>query len=155
MKTDNFKEGITGRVSYFDWLFFGSAVIFNLAISGLYIAVKFDNNFLIKLLGFIVVLLTIPFTVTFIGYNKIKSKRKKVILNAVILFYLLVEILLDYILNIPFREILTIHIIYIIVFYAACYSMISIAWRIDRKKGIIVLLSFILLILSLIYMYAC
>lgn len=154
MKTDNNKVVIASKMYFSDWLFFVSAILFNLTISGLYIAVKFNNNFFTKFLGIIIVLLTIPFTITLIGFIKARSKSRKIILNAMILLYLLVEIALDYILKIPFREILSLHIPYIIIFYAACYSMIVIAWRIDRIKGIIVLLTFTLLIISLIYMYA-
>lgn len=43
------------------------------------------------------------------------------------------EVLLDYILKIPFREILAIHIPYIIVFYAAAFSMIGVSFNINRK----------------------
>lgn len=64
----NYKVGIASRIGFSDWLIFVSAIIFNLTISGLYITVKFNNNFFTKFSGFIVVLLTIPFTITIIGF---------------------------------------------------------------------------------------
>ena len=141
---------------YNDILFVVSSVVFNLAVSGVYIASKIDalnigSSVLLKTFGLIVVLLTIPFTVTLIGYIKTKAKKKIIISNIIILFYLLLEILLDYVLKIPFREILTIHIPYIIVFYAAAFSMIGVSRTIGRKMGLLVIATFLILIGCLIY----
>jgi hypothetical protein len=137
-----------------DLLFFICAVIFNLAISGLYIAVKFEKQYFLKACGLIVILLIIPFTITLVGYLKSKSQKKKVIMNLIILFYLVVELFLDYILKIPFRDILSIHIPYIIIFYAAAYSMIIVAWKTNLKRGLVVLSTFLILIICLIYMFS-
>jgi hypothetical protein len=59
-----------------DILFVGSSIIFNLAVSGVYIASKIDNQILLKVFGAIVVLLIIPFTISLIGYIKAKAKKK-------------------------------------------------------------------------------
>jgi len=58
---------------------------------------------------------------------------------------------LDFILRIPFREILAIHVPYIIVFYAALFSMISISFRKNKRLGYIVIVTFWILIACLIY----
>jgi len=63
------------------------------------------------------------------------------------------ELLLDYILIIPFREILALHIPYIIVFYAADFSMIGVTFDKNKKMGFAVLVTFGILIGCLIYMY--
>jgi hypothetical protein len=132
-------------------LFFISAIIFNIAVSGVYIASKIDSSVLLKIFGAIVVLLIIPFTITFVGYIKMKAKKKIIIPHIFILFYLLLEVLLDYILKIPFREILAIHIPYIIVFYAAAFSMIGVSRTISKKTGWLVITTFLILIGCLIY----
>jgi hypothetical protein len=132
-------------------LFVISAIIFNIAVSGVYIASKIDSSVLLKIFGGIVVLLIIPFTITFVGYIKMKAKKKIIISHIFILFYLLLEVLLDYILKIPFREILAIHIPYIIVFYAATFSMIGVSRTISRKMGLLVIATFFILIACLIY----
>ena len=59
--------------------------------------------------------------------------------------------LLDYILKIPFREILAIHVPYIIVFYAAMFSMIGVSFDKNRKMGFVVAITFLILIGCLIY----
>jgi len=134
-----------------DILFVGSSVIFNLAVSGVYIASKIENQALLKIFGAIIVLLIIPFTISLVGYIKIKAKKKIIISHIFILFYLFLEVLLDYILKIPFREILAIHIPYIAVFYAAAFSMVGVSRTISRKMGLIVLTTFFILIGCLIY----
>lgn len=63
------------------------------------------------------------------------------------------ELLLDYILIIPFREMPAIHVPYIIVFYAADFSMIGVSFSKNRKMGFVVTLTFWILLGCLIYMY--
>ena len=136
-----------------DILFIASAIIFNIGVSGVYLASKFDNEVLLQTFGTIIVLLSIPFTISLIGYIKKKAEKKIIISLVVILLYLVLEIVLDYILKIPFRDILALHIAYIIVFYAAAFSMIGVSFNINRKMGFIVLTTFWILIGCLIYMY--
>jgi hypothetical protein len=134
-------------------IFIASAIIFYVSVSILYLASKFDNKVLLQTFGAIVVLLLIPFTITLVGYLKKKAEKKIIISLFVIILYLILEIVLDYILKIPFRDILALHIPYIIVFYAAAFSMIGISFNINRKMGFIVLTTFFILIGCLIYMY--
>ena len=132
-------------------IFLGSSVIFNLAVSGVYISSKIDSSALLKIFGGIVVSLIIPFTVSLVGYIKTKANKKIIVSHMFIIFYLLAEILLDYIFKIPFREILAIHIPYIIVFYAAAFSIIGVSRTISRKTGLMVFSTFLFLIGCLIY----
>ena len=136
-----------------DILFIASAIIFNIGVSGVYLASKFDNGVLLQTFGAIVVLLSIPFTISLMGYLKIKAEKKTIISLIIILLYLALEIVLDYILKIEFRDILALHIFYIIVFYAAAFSMMGVSFNINRKMGFIVLITFWILIGCLLYMY--
>ena len=134
-----------------DCIFVGSAIIFNLAVSGVYITSKINNQPLLKVFGAFVILLIIPFTISLIRYIKAKAKKKIIISHIFILFYLFLEVLLDYILKIPFREMLVIHVFYIAVFYAAAFSMIGVSRAISKKAGRLVLSTFFVLIGCLIY----
>ena len=83
-----------------------------------------------------------------------KGAEKKIIIsNMVVLLYLVLELLLDYVLKIPFREILAIHIPYIIIFYAAEFSMMSVSFNVNRKAGFAVAIIFCVLIGCLAYLY--
>ena len=136
-----------------DILFIASVIIFNIVVSGVYLSSKFDNGILLGTFGTIVVLLTIPFTVSLVGYLKDKTEIERIISLVIILLYLILEIVLDYIVKIPFRDILALHIPYIIIFYAAAFSMIGVSFNINRKMGFVVLTTFWILIGCLIYMY--
>ena len=136
-----------------DIIFIISSIIFNILVSLIYIATKLGNMELVQVIGIIVLFLIIPFTITLIGYIKEKEEKKIIISLVVILIYFFLEILLDYILVIPFRDILALHIPYIIVFYAADFSMIGVTFDKNKKMGFVVLVLFFILLGCLIYMY--
>jgi len=134
-----------------DTIFICSSIIFNISVSALYIATKLGNMVLVQVCGGIVISLIFPFTITLLGYMKEKEKRRTILSHVFILFYLFLELLLDYILKIPFREILAIHVPYIIVFYAALFSMIGVSFEKNKKMGSVVIVTFLILIGCLIY----
>jgi len=134
-----------------DILFICSSIIFNISVSVLYIAVKLGNMVLVQVCGAIVLSLIIPFTITLLGYVKEKAEKRTIISHVFILFYLFLELSLDYILKIPFREILAIHVLYNIAFYAAMFSMIGVSFDRNRKMGFVVTITFLILIGCLIY----
>jgi hypothetical protein len=136
-----------------DIIFICSSIIFNILVSLVYLAIKFDNILLLQVSGLFVIVLMIPFSITLYGYIKKEAKRKIIIPHMAIFFYLFLELLLDYILMIPFRDILAIHIPYIIAFYAAEFSMIGVSFERNRKMGFVVLLTFLMLIGCLVYLY--
>ncbi len=134
-----------------DIIFICSSVIFNISVSALYIATKLGDMVLVQVCGGIVISLIVPFTITLLGYVREKAKKRTIISHVFILFYLSLELSLDYILRIPFREILAIHIPYIIVFYAALFSMIGVSFEKNRKMGSVVIVTFSILIVCLTY----
>ena len=134
-----------------DVIFVYSSVIFNISVSALYIATKLGDMALVQVIGGIVISLTVPFTITLLGYLKEKATKKTIISNGIILFYLFLELLLDYILRIPFREILEIHVTYILIFYATLFSMMSVSFEKNKKMGYVVVITFLILVVSLVY----
>ena len=145
-----------GQKSYGDLhekVFIRSAIVFNLLVSAVYISTKYDNMGLVRKLGLPIVSLILPFGYTLRKFMENNDERKVIISNAVIIVYLIVELLLDIILVIPFRDILWLHILYILVFYAAEFSMIGVSFNKDRKMGVVVLSTFVVLIGCLVYLY--
>jgi hypothetical protein len=134
-----------------DIIFICSSIIFNISVSVLYIAVKLGNMALVQVCGAIVISLIIPFTLTLLGYVKAKAEKRTIISHVFILSYLFLELSLDYILEIPFREILAIHVPYIVVFYAAMFGMIGVSFDKNRKMGFVVTVTFLILVGGLIY----
>jgi len=134
-----------------DTVFICSSVIFNISVSALYLATKLGNMVLVQVSGGIVISLIVPFTFTLLGYMREKAKKRTIIPHVLILSYLSLELLLDYILRIPFREILAIHVPYIIVFYAALFSMIGVSFEKNKRMGSVVIVTFLMLMGCLIY----
>ena len=134
-------------------VFIASAIVFNLLVSTVYLSTKFENMELVKTIGYPFATLILPFGYTLYRFIRSNEERRVVISNVVIIVYLFLELLLDKILIIPFREILWLHILYILVFYAAEFSIIGISFNRDRKMGFVVLFTFVILIGCLIYLY--
>ena len=136
-----------------DILLIGSSIIFFIFVSVIFITTKLGFLILRQVFGALIMILIIPFTVVLIGYVKEKAEKQKIIPLVVILFYFFLELTLDYILRIPFREILALHIFYIVVFYAASFNMIGVSFRINRKMGFVVTITFWISLGCLIFMY--
>jgi hypothetical protein len=134
-------------------VFIASSIIFNLLVSAVYISTKFDNMELVKKLGYLFTSSIIPFGYTLIRFIKNKDERRVIISNAVIIAYLFLELFFDIILIIPFREILWLHVLYVLVFYAAEFSIIGVSFNLDRKMGFLVLFTFMILLGCLTYLY--
>lgn len=134
-----------------DLVFICSSVILNVSVSLVYIVTKLGDMALTQVFGGIAVSMIVPFAVTLMGYLRAKESKKTIISNAIVLFYLVLELLLDYVLRIPFREILAIHVPYIVVFYAALFSMMAVSFEKNKKMGYVVIATFWILIGCLIY----
>jgi len=134
-----------------DLVFICSSVILNVSVSLVYVVTKLGDMALTQIFGGIAVSMIVPFAVTLIGYLRAKESKKTIISNEIVLFYLILELLLDYILQIPFREILAIHVPYIVVFYAALFSMMAVSFDKNKKMGYVVIATFWILIGCLIY----
>jgi hypothetical protein len=134
-----------------DIIFVCSSVVFNISVSALYIATKLGDIVLVQVCGGLVISLIVPFSITLLGYVREKAKKRTIISHVFILFYLFLELFLDYVLRVPFREILAIHVPYIIVFYAALFSMVGVSFEKDRKMGSVVIVTLLILIVCLTY----
>jgi hypothetical protein len=134
-----------------DVIFVFSSVVFNVSVSALYVSTKLGDTLLVQVCGGIVISLIIPFTITLVGYIREKTGKRTIISNGIILAYLFLELMLDYVLRIPFREILALHVPYIIVFYAALFSMIGVSLEKNRKMGYVVVVTFLILMGCLTY----
>ena len=140
-------------IKVMDLVFICSAIIFNISVSLVYLATKFDDSLLLQVSGLFVIALIIPFSITLYEYIRKETKRKIIISHIFILLYLFLELLLDFILMIPFRDIVLLHIPYIIVFYTAEFSMIGVSFDRNRKLGFVVLVTFFILLGCLVFLY--
>jgi len=136
-----------------DSLFIFSAITFNLLIAAIFIAQKFSKEQLVKTFGILWLWLLIPLALAFVSYLRDGRETRIFISFGFIFLYMLVELLLDYVFKIDFRSKPVIHVPYIILEYIALFSLIGIAFEIDRTWGILVTVCFWILMGSLVFLY--
>ena len=147
------EAGQADLIRVLNLVFVGASVLFFVFVSGIFLATKFGSVALRWGLGILTMLLIVPYTVVLLGYVWKKPEKPVIISLGFILFYLFLELIWDYLLRIPFRDILVLHIIYIIVFYFASFNMIGVSFRIDRTMGFVVTITFWISLGCLIYLF--
>ena len=137
----------------FDLAFVISAVLFNLLIAAIFVAVKHNRTGLVRKLGLVLLSTAMPFAAAFL--HNLQSGNDPIIqvYFGFIFLYLVAELLLDFILKIDFRKSRLTHIPYILLEYLALFGIIAIAFSIHPTWGYIVSITFWILLASLIYLY--
>ena len=138
-------------VDLYGWLFFISGVIFFISIIGIFISAARENEKLLRRIGVIIISLIIPLIVVFIDYLVIGQEVMRIVYIIIIFVYLIVELLLDFILKIEFRDKTSTHVPYIILEYAACFAFIFNTIEINVALGWIVSICFWAMLATLIY----
>lgn len=135
-------------------VFIASSLLFNALVSAIYVLSKLDQMTLVQIVGVPIIALILPFSYTLYMFLKGSEARKVLVSNSLIIIYLLLELLLDYVFRIPFRESLVMHVPYILVFYAAEFSILGVSFRLNRRMGFVVLASFFVLLGCLVFSYS-
>ena len=133
------------------WLITISGIIFFISIIGVFLSAAKENLKLLRRFGIPILSLMIPLTLVFIYYLLVGQELKNYIFLALIFAYLIVELFLDFILKIEFRDKTSTHVPYIILEYAACFSFIFLAFEINDIVGWIISICFWAMIATLIY----
>ena len=134
----------------FDWIFIISGIVFFSSIICVFILTANDKEDKVKIFGIILFIMIFPLIVVLINYSIIGDVRF-IIFLSLILVYLVLEFLLDQVFKIDFRSKLSQHVPYIIVEWAACFSFLFGALRLDYTWGWIVSFFFFAFIVALIY----
>lgn len=141
------------RLDLLDLLFVATAVVFNIQVMGIYVAGKQKRFDIVHTLGIAVIALALPIGIVFLN-DLINGAARWILYGlALILVYLLVELLADLVLKIEFRNKPVLHIPYIILFYMAEIAFIRIAFSISAVAGYLVSVSFWLLLACLLYAF--
>ena len=137
-----------------DALFIGTALLLNILVVGVYLTSKADRLDLTKRIGDFILFLAIPFGVVLVAYIATGRPLRYQLSLGLILIYLAIELLLDRILNIDFRNMLIPHVLYIVLFYCVQFALITTAFYINRVAGWAVSVSFWILLAALVYSLA-
>jgi hypothetical protein len=142
---------MSATMDVFDLILVIAAVLFHLSIVGVYIAQKKGRDKLVRAFGSATLLLGIPLVVVFGHYIASGEPSWKLISFGFIFFYLLVELLLDFVFKIEFRKKLIPHVLYIILFYIAIVGFIRMSFAVNTNWGYAVSVAFWILLGALIY----
>lgn len=142
------------QISAYDWIFILTAILFNLLIAGIFILQKHKRERLTRVLGISWLCLAVPLLVVFFQYLGAGKPAWVLVCLGLVFLYMGIELLLDYLLKLDFRTRWITHVPYIILEYAALFSLIALSIEIDSTLGWIVSASFWVLMGSLIYLYA-
>ncbi len=141
-------------LSVFDWLFIASGVIFFLSIIGVFITIKKERIDLTKKIGLVMLPLIIPLFFVLINYILIAQDFEMILSIILILAYLIVELLLDFVFKIDFRTKPSRHVPYILLEYVACFSFIINSFKLDAILGWLMSILFWMMMAALIYLYS-
>jgi ABC-type multidrug transport system fused ATPase/permease subunit len=144
---------IAGGLFLSDLVFLFSALAFNLLLTILFIAQRNVWVRAVRGIGIVWLLLTIPLTFVFARYLAEARGLVTLVLLALVLFYMLVEFLLDFIFKVEFRQSWKTHVPYIVLEYIALFSLIRLAFNIHRTYGYAVSITFWILLAGLIYLF--
>lgn len=137
----------------YDLVFVLAAVALNLLLAAKFVALKNRWVKTARVIGVLWFLLSVPLTIVFIRYLVNGMGLEVMIPFALVLLYILVEFLLDIVFKVDFRRRWTMHISYIVLEYIALFSLIWIAFGIDRSWGYLISSTFWILQASMIYLY--
>jgi hypothetical protein len=135
-------------------VFLLSALAFNLLLAILFVAQKNGWTRAVRGIGTLWLLLAFPLVFVFARYLAEGRGLGILVPLALVLLYMLVEFLLDFVFKVEFRSSWKTHVPYIVLEYIALFSLIRIAFSIDRTWGYLVSIAFWILLASLIYLFS-
>ena len=141
------------QLSTFDLTFVLSAAAFNLLIAAIFIAQKLEREKLVETFGIVWLWLIVPLALVFVAYWQARREMRIMLYFELVILYMLVEFLLDYIFKIDFRAKAATHVPYVLLEYVALFSLIAIAFDIDSRWGWVVSICFWIMMGGLVFLY--
>jgi len=139
------------NLNFFDGLFLFIAILMNFLVIAIFILRKKGFEQLEHKIGYIVISCAIPLFIIILNYILIGKELWIIIYIIIMISFLMIEMVLDYILKIDFRTNLKIVVPYVIIYYVAFWGLLAISFVINLIAGFIVFGVFILNLISTIY----
>jgi hypothetical protein len=136
-----------------DLVVFLCANLFNLFITAIMLSRPFGLERLERVVGIINLLLIFPLIVAVVLNFLAGRDWWTYVLPLVIILFMIVELLLDYILQIPFRE-TRLMWPYLALFYLSAWLMIGYTFQVSRQYGFITLITYFISLAATAYSYS-
>ena len=144
---------IAGALFLSDLVFLFSALEFNLLLAILFVAQKNGWTRAVRGIGILWLFLAIPLAFVFARYLTEGMGLAVLVPLALVLLYMLVEFLLDFVFKVEFRRNWKTHVPYIVLEYIALFNLIRLAFNIHPTYGYAVSITFWILLAALIYLF--
>ena len=129
------------------------ANLFNLFITGIMLSRPFGLEKLENILGIINILLIFPLSLAVVLNIFGARERWTYVLPFILIVFLIVELLLDYVLQIPFRETRLLWP-YLALFYLSAWMMIGYSFLVSKPYGFITLVTYFISLAATAYSYS-
>ena len=136
-----------------DLIVFLCANLFNLFITGIMLSRPFGLVKLEIILGIINILLIIPLSLAVVLNILGAREWWTYVLPLILIMFLIVELLLDYVLQIPFRETRLLWP-YLALFYLSAWMMIGYSFLVSKSYGFITLVTYFICLAATAYSYS-
>jgi len=136
-----------------DLIVFLCANLFNLFITGIMLSRPFGLVKLEIILGIINILLIIPLSLAVVLNILGAREWWTYVLPLILIMFLIVEMLLDYVLQIPFRETRLLWP-YLALFYLSAWMMIGYSFLVSKSYGFITLVTYFICLAATAYSYS-
>lgn len=135
----------------FEVLFMISAFVFFISMISALLLMAHNKFKTVKVLGWVLFALMLLMITILINFIAIGKDLKFIIYSILIISYLLAEFLLDIVFKINFRSKISLHLPYILLEYAACFSFVFGVLSIDLIFGWIISFFFWVFLGVLVY----
>ena len=147
-------QGTATEIRAADQVVFGVTLIFNLALAGIFVARLLGWEILESVLGIFVLLLIIPLTWV-IWQNYWEGREWWTYgLPGLLVAFLLVELLLDYVFALDFRSSAVLLWPYLVLYYSSSMVMVGYNFMIRMRWGWITLATYFLNLAAALFSYA-
>jgi hypothetical protein len=142
-----------GDFQIIDWTLFAVANLVNILMIGIFLSRPKGLKRVEKVLGIIVVALGIPATISALLNLVGKREWWNIILPFLLVMFLTVELVLDYILKLDFRHTYLLWP-YLLLCYVSLWGMIGYSFLIGRNYGFVTLITYFLNLFATWYSYS-
>ncbi len=136
-----------------DFVLFAIANLVNLFIGGIFLARRAGQEQIEHAMGLVLVTFTFPLAILIIWNGALGRAWWAVVLPSLLVGYLLLELLLDYILKIDFRNTMLLWP-YLLIYYLALMGMIGYCFLVKPLYGFVTLATYFLNLAATWYSYA-
>jgi hypothetical protein len=125
----------------------------NLLIAGIMLSRPFGLDRLGRVCGITLLVLGIPVIVAIVFNAATGREWWRIALLVPLVIFLLMELLFDYILNLPFRE-TSLLTPYLVAFYIAVIGMVGYAFSVGKPHGLITVVTYFIQLAATAYSYS-